>query len=126
LNHRLDETQDDDHRLCLLVGVEVIEDHVGRTAARPLVLVDAEEIGDLLRAVSVVDALHGETTAVFQDCGGACGSHAVRLCEPRAEGALILSVVTTSCRIGRLHRNPVGIGGTSRKRQIRSTGSKEY
>src|SRR5262249_58979686 len=91
-----DETQDDDHRHGLLVGVEVIEDHVGRTAARPLVLVDAEEIGDLLRAGSVVDALAGETTAVFQDCGGACGSHAARSYEPRAEGALILSVVLPS------------------------------
>jgi hypothetical protein len=45
---------------------------------RPLVGIDAEEIGDLLRRVSVVDALAGETTAVFQDCGGglwfSCGS----------------------------------------------------
>jgi hypothetical protein len=39
-----------------------------RLPAQPQVL-DAEEIGDLLRAVSVVDALDGETTAVFQDCG---------------------------------------------------------
>jgi hypothetical protein len=59
--------QDDQHRHCLLVGVEVIEDHDGRTAARPLVLVDAEEIGDLLGGVSVVDALDGESAAVFQN-----------------------------------------------------------
>jgi hypothetical protein len=51
--------------------------------------VDAEEIGDLLRGVDVVDALDGETTAVFQDFGGACGSHADRLCEPQAERALL-------------------------------------
>ena len=45
---------------------------------RPLVPIDAEEVGDFLRGVSVVDALDGETTAVIQDCGGArwfsCGS----------------------------------------------------
>ncbi len=50
---------------------------------------DAEEIGDLLRGVSAVDALNGETTAVFQDLGGACGSHADRFCGLRAERALL-------------------------------------
>ena len=35
---------DDDHRHGLLVGVEVVEDHVRRTAARPLVLVAADAV----------------------------------------------------------------------------------
>jgi hypothetical protein len=32
--------------------------------------IDAEEVGHLLRGVSVPDALDGKTTAVFQDLGG--------------------------------------------------------
>lgn len=42
--------------------------------------IDAEEVGDLSRRISVVDPLDGETTAVFQVLGGACRSHARRLC----------------------------------------------
>ena len=46
--------QDDDHRHGLLVGVQVVEDHVGRAAARPLVLVAADAVQQVQDRVLLV------------------------------------------------------------------------
>ena len=45
---------DDDHRHRLLVGVQVVEDHVGRAAARPLVLVAADAVQQVQDRVLLV------------------------------------------------------------------------
>ena len=45
---------DDDHRHGLLVGVQVVEDHVGRTAPRPLVLVAADAVQEIENRIFLV------------------------------------------------------------------------
>jgi hypothetical protein len=60
--------------------------------------IDAEEFGDLSRGVAVMDPLDGETTAVFQDLGGAGGSHARRLSRRWPRRALLSSEAIATAR----------------------------
>ena len=46
--------QHDDHRNHFLVGVKVVENHIGRTAARPLLLVAADAVQEIQDRVGLV------------------------------------------------------------------------